>query len=244
MQLFAGHVITNDMKMKPVFKKLTRLIAAEAAKHPLSDEVSLYESDFIDAGFSEKDIREYLDDVVIKNLANAEPQVKYAPKTRLGTNPMQARFSSARSGDYDQKVYVLKISRTKLKKFEDLLKPKLWLDVRETREVIINGNHQMAKPNFQSENDIFIQFAFKHPDSTIMKDDIERQTKAKVIKNLHQVIRDLGFWGELQRAFFPSISKDAADFRNHLTETDLHELGIDLDKLDKEVKQLPKVRKK
>lgn len=93
----------------------------------------------------------------------------------------------------------------------------------QTREIILNG-FLLAKPDFGSENEQFFTYIFAHPNQKLNRIGIEKET-GNLKKTLHQIIRDLGFKGELARLFF-SVSKTHIQFNNPITKKTLSEAGI------------------
>ena len=96
----------------------------------------------------------------------------------------------------------------------------------ENRKLKINGII-ISKPNFDSENDVFADYIFKHPNEKITARDFENHKKNKMHKKFDVIIRDLGFYGNLKKLFFPNISIKAVEFRNPISRNDMKKAGID-----------------
>lgn len=112
-----------------------------------------------------------------------------------------------------------------------------WIDYSEkSREIRIN-NLLLSKPDFDSKNEIVFTYLYNNPNKRIDKKEIEKETKEPINKRLHNIINELGFSGELKKAFF-SISKTSIEFRNPIKRKDLQDLGINW------VELKPKQRKK
>lgn len=92
------------------------------------------------------------------------------------------------------------------------------------REILLNG-FQIAKPDFDSENEVVFSFLFKHPNKRHTLKDIETATGRKLTKTLHKVIENLGFTGDIKKVFI-DVNKDSVCLRNPITQDDLDKLGI------------------
>ena len=116
------------------------------------------------------------------------------------------------------------------------------------RNLIIHTSsnaYLLKKPDFQSENDIFMDFIIGKVNQRLTMKEIENQTKHKFNKTLHQIVNDLGFTSALREVFFPNISKNGIEFRNNITEEYLQHLyGVGtpyenkVEALDNQLKQL------
>lgn len=93
-----------------------------------------------------------------------------------------------------------------------------------SREILLNNAFQLAKPNFNSENDLFFQFIYDNPNKKLPLSEIETQT-GKLTKNIHKIIENLGFKGDLRKVFFDASQTEVC-FRNPITKADLDKLGI------------------
>lgn len=94
-----------------------------------------------------------------------------------------------------------------------------------SREILLNNDFQLAKPTFNSENDLVFSFLFDHPNQTFSLKQIQEAIKVGITKDLHKIVENLGFKNDLKRVFF-SVSKDSIQFRNSITKKDLEGLGI------------------
>ncbi len=92
------------------------------------------------------------------------------------------------------------------------------------REISINSI-LLAKPDFMSENDEFFDYVYKKQNKRISIEEIEKYKNRKFKKTPHQIIKDLGFTGDIARAFF-DISQKGVFFRNPVTRNLLNELRI------------------
>lgn len=141
---------------------------------------------------------------------------------------------------HSRAVWTYSIDRQKLNKFLESAKPKYFVGLTKTREILVNDKYVVGKPNFASENHDFILFAIEHPNTKITR-EVLRSAKLDIAKKFAQIIADLGFDGELKRAFFPNASIKAVEFRNNITDADLKELQVDEAKLRQQLNTLPKV---
>jgi len=85
-----------------------------------------------------------------------------------------------------------------------------------TREVKIN-NIQIAKTEFDSENDNVFAYIYRNPNRLITLEEIEKGVRTKLKKRLVDIIRDLGFTADLKTVFFPAVKKDSVKFINPIT---------------------------
>jgi len=98
-------------------------------------------------------------------------------------------------------------------------------------EIILN-NFLLSKVNFNSENDNVFDYIFRNPNRKINIEELKKAAGGNLTKTLHKIVENLGFRGELKKAFL-SISKNDIFFRNPLTQKDLDDLGISRLKLPK-----------
>ncbi len=94
-----------------------------------------------------------------------------------------------------------------------------------SREIVVNG-FQLAKPDFESENEQFFAYAYKNAYRRIPIKEIEENYKTKFKKSPHRILADLGFTGSFAKAFF-SISRKGVLFRKKVTLKSLREVGIE-----------------
>ena len=98
------------------------------------------------------------------------------------------------------------------------------------REVLLNDVFQLAKPDFDSENDLVFDYLYEHPNEKFAKQQIEAKINLTIAKPLHKIVENLGFKGDLKKLFF-NVSKNSILFRNPITRRDLEQLGISRIKL-------------
>jgi hypothetical protein len=118
-----------------------------------------------------------------------------------------------------------------------------FISVSSTRKVMLNNTFVLASPNFDTENHQFIEYILNHPNETLSKASIEKDAKIVLKKSFHSTINDLGFSGEIRKIFFEA-SKTKVKFRNHVPQTQLAELEINLEKLNTELSGLDRNDKK
>ena len=95
-----------------------------------------------------------------------------------------------------------------------------------SREILIN-NLVLARPEFGSENEIVFRYLFDNPNRTVKLDELQKRLGDQPIKkNLHKIVENLGFQGDLKDAFF-SVTKDSILFRNPIRNEDMKKLGKD-----------------
>ena len=93
-------------------------------------------------------------------------------------------------------------------------------------DAVNNSAHLLAKPSFDSENDNVFNYLYEHPDQKFTKKQIEDGVNITGIKSLHKIVENLGFQGDIKRAFF-NVSEQSIQFRNSITGKDLKDLNID-----------------
>jgi hypothetical protein len=104
----------------------------------------------------------------------------------------------------------------------------------KNRQVMLNGVFPLSAPNFNSENANFIECIIEKPNLKLSRADIEKEIKKKLKKSFRQIVRDLGFKGEISKLFFDA-SKTAVQFRNYVPVTKLSEFGVVEEKLVEEM---------
>lgn len=86
---------------------------------------------------------------------------------------------------------------------------------------------QIARPNFDSENDYFAMLITDNPNKKITASEFVKFKNSEMIKRFDQIINDLGFKGNIKKLFFPNISAKAVEFRNPVSRKDMKEVGIE-----------------
>lgn len=88
--------------------------------------------------------------------------------------------------------------------------------IEHTREVKLN-KITLATLKFDSKAVNFIEFVCSHPNTLIPVGDIEDSTALSLSANIHDILRDLGFKGDLRKIFFPVATKAKVMFVNPIT---------------------------
>ncbi len=98
-----------------------------------------------------------------------------------------------------------------------------------TNEITINDRFILTTPQDDSENKYFFKYVYENPNKYIrlknLKSEVKRSFKCSVDKRPHHIINDLGFKGDIHKAFF-KITQKTVFFRNPVTQEDLDKLGI------------------
>lgn len=88
-----------------------------------------------------------------------------------------------------------------------------------TREIKLN-NIVIAKPDFESENERFFSYVYSNPNKPLTIEEIKEfgfGKDSKLKKRISDIVRDLGFNGNLRKIFFPVVSQDKVMFTNPIT---------------------------
>ncbi len=97
---------------------------------------------------------------------------------------------------------------------------KYWIQFTSAREILLNNAYQIAKPDFDRENERVFGYLYDHPNAKFTKEQIESELREKLVKPLHKIVENLGFTHALKKAFF-SVSQDTIQFRNPINGRDL-----------------------
>jgi hypothetical protein len=85
-----------------------------------------------------------------------------------------------------------------------------------TREIKIN-NVVLARLQSDSKNVNFFEYVYSHQNQQIAITAIEEHTAYKLADNVHDMLRDLGFKGNIRKIFFPIATKTKVMFVNPIT---------------------------
>lgn len=89
-------------------------------------------------------------------------------------------------------------------------------------KIWVNDRYLVGKPNFDQENELIFEYVFNNPDKDITKQELEQKLEITIKKTLSKVINELGFTGEIRKAFFvKSSNKSIIRFRKVLTINDI-----------------------
>lgn len=91
-----------------------------------------------------------------------------------------------------------------------------FIKLEDDRRILLNGDILMAKPDFNSENEIVFKYLYEHPNTVISKDKIESDIKVPISKTFHKIVENLGFTGGFKQLFF-DISAESIRFKNPVT---------------------------
>ncbi len=89
----------------------------------------------------------------------------------------------------------------------------------KNREILLN-NIQIARPDFDSENDLVFSYLYEHPNVKISKSQIEKELNVKLLKDFDKIVENLGFKGDVRKIFF-NVPKNSILFRNPVIKCDL-----------------------
>jgi len=84
----------------------------------------------------------------------------------------------------------------------------------------------LAKPNLNSDNDNAFQVLFTNPGRTYSVKELQAAAGGITVSDLHKLVENLGFRGDLRRLFF-EVSKDAVRFRRTASAGTLALMGVD-----------------
>jgi hypothetical protein len=85
-----------------------------------------------------------------------------------------------------------------------------------TREIKLN-NIVLARLQSDSKNVNFFEYVYSHPNEQLSVKDIEKSTAYSIAENIHDILRDLGFKGNIRKVFFPIATKVNVMFSNPIT---------------------------
>ncbi len=117
---------------------------------------------------------------------------------------------------------------------------KYWIEIKD-RQLVLNGSWVLAKPDFNSTNEIVFERVYRGPGEKLRRQDIK--IVPPLNKDFDDIVRDLNFRDGLQKLFFPGISKSAIIFRNPVYESDLSLSPAEQRKLNKYIKSLKRLGK-
>ncbi|MFC1971190.1 hypothetical protein ACFLV0_04595 [Chloroflexota bacterium] len=90
----------------------------------------------------------------------------------------------------------------------------------QSREILLNNAYQIAKPDFDRENEQIFNYLYNHPNKKFTKENLERELGTTLVKTLHKIVENLGFSGPLRTAFF-NVSQDSIEFKSPVKSEDL-----------------------
>lgn len=124
--------------------------------------------------------------------------------------------------------HYIEIGKIDIKYFEEeLLKDKHLLDDRDAvtgmqtfyiyfapdRRILLNGKIEIAKPDFDSENERIFTYLYNHPNKKISIKELKEETD--MTKPIDKVLSNLGFVRGLRSAFF-DVNKTSIKFKKEI----------------------------
>lgn len=85
-----------------------------------------------------------------------------------------------------------------------------------TREIKLN-NIVLARLQSDSKNVNFFEYIYPKPNQQIAVSEIEKDTAYQLSSNIQDILRDLGFKGNIRKVFFPVATKVKVMFINPIT---------------------------
>jgi hypothetical protein len=109
--------------------------------------------------------------------------------------------------------------------------PVAWEVDRFRRQISVvnrltNARRTMPRPRLNSVNDLAFEVLFDNPEKIYTDAELAAAIKKRVITSLHKIPQNLGFKGDLRKAFF-EVSANNIRFRRAVTVDQLKHLGID-----------------
>lgn len=130
------------------------------------------------------------------------------------TNKNSVQITSDFVKTYDQKIYSI---------------------TKSGRKIIINKKYVITTLDFNGKNEIVFDYLFANPDKLVRKEDI--RGVEMINKSFPKIITELKFKGEIRKLFFQA-SKGKIQFRNNIGESELFKIGVNKQKLEKEISEL------
>ncbi len=104
------------------------------------------------------------------------------------------------------------------------------------REVRIN-NFVLCRPHATGRNMHFMEYIFDHPDKDIDREDLPSLLRDEVkATKFTGLLHELGFTGEILKAFFPGRSQESLRFRKTISSDELEQQGISAEVLLQAIK--------
>lgn len=100
------------------------------------------------------------------------------------------------------------------------------LKYNPTNRKLLLNNFLLSKVRFDSENEKFLGFLFENANAVLTKEQIETGIGQKLQKTLNKIIDNLGFRGDIRKAFI-DLSKEKICLRNPITRRTLKQLGLE-----------------
>lgn len=100
-----------------------------------------------------------------------------------------------------------------------------WIKFTDDRRILINDLFQVARLNFDSDNEKIFKFLYENPNKLHNWDDLKEKIDDLKEKDLHVLVRDLNLNKSLK--IFFDVSKNSICFKNPISKGDLEKSGID-----------------
>jgi hypothetical protein len=150
---------------------------------------------------------------------------------------LQPQFDEAYEETLKQKTFILSDpSKEKPNPTQKQSENMYSITIRD-KAVLLNNTFVLSTPNFDSENNNFIDYIMNNQNKTLKKDFIEKELGRKIKKSFHSIVNDLGFKGEIRKIFF-KVSKVSVFFNNNIPESKFEDIGINKEKLVRELSLL------
>ena len=191
-----------------------------------------------------EDLNEYLytsdflkeDKVIEKYKRHSSGQEEYIEEDIGGSRYVQEVHSYKITYKLKPKVLIkYMIDTSRLSKYS--------LALDKQRNLILNDKYILSTSHFDSVNSNFIEYALQNPRKKIRVEDLKEKA-GKIEKRFHAILAQVIKNSELRKVFFPSVSKDAFEFRNEVHTKDLTGEDINEKKINNFIKALKKVSNK
>jgi hypothetical protein len=104
------------------------------------------------------------------------------------------------------------------------------------REVRVN-DFVLSRPHAAGRNMRFMEYIFNHPDKDIDREDLPVLLRKEIKTTKFTILlHELGFTGEILKAFFPMRSQERLRFRKTISRDELEQQGISADVLLQAIK--------
>lgn len=117
-----------------------------------------------------------------------------------------------------------------------LASDEVYFITKVNRKIILNNKYILSIPDFDGENDNFMDFMINNQNKKISKEDFTKNNRV-LKKNFVVILSNLGFSGEIKKIFF-EVSKNRVYFRNNIRITDIEDSGINFEKLEEQISKL------
>ena len=144
------------------------------------------------------------------------PYQKIDPDEKLGYKTAYVRGFQAKFRELQKIITSLEDKRIATVKHASITNDTILYRVEyneHDHRISINGI-ELTRPDFDSENDRFINYVNQHPNKKITTDDLKNEG---IKKPITKIVSELGFTGTTKDLFFPGISSNSVKFVNPIT---------------------------